>query len=192
MTRQAALRLYPDPKESERVHTPRGASATAEGERLVVRDARGAIVVVYDAEAGSATIVAPVGDLRLAAPTGNVVIEAGEDVELSSRRTVRTRAVAVESDADVTRFRSKAFEVVTGVWQTTARTVVHGVGSWSLGAERVLERANDVVRAVQGLMETRAGRVRTVVQDTTQVRSGSTSISSKEDTFIDGRRVLLG
>jgi hypothetical protein len=48
------------------VETPQGASATAEGDRLVVRNFRGEVVVTYDAATGSATISAPAGDLRLA------------------------------------------------------------------------------------------------------------------------------
>ena len=52
------------------IRTPSGASAETEGERLVLRDARGAIVVVYDAERGTAEIAAPAGDLVLSAPQG--------------------------------------------------------------------------------------------------------------------------
>ncbi len=193
MTRnQAALRIVPTNSEDASVRTPLGASATVEGDRLVVRDPGGAIVVVYDAATGSATIAAPAGDLRLAAPCGKVVVEAGTDLELSSRATTRIRAVELDSDADVTRFRSKAIDVATGVMQATAQTVVLGVGRWNMTADRVLERANDVYRTVQGVIETRAGRLRSLVRETTQVRSGATSITSKEDTFIDGRRVLLG
>ena len=59
-------------------------------------------------------------------------------------------------------------------------------------AERILERANNVFRTVEGVIDTRAGRLRSLARETTQVRSGATSITSKEDTFIDGRRVLLG
>jgi hypothetical protein len=192
MTRnQAALRIVPTSSEEVSVRTPLGASATAEGDKLVVRDPGGAIVVVYDAATGSATIAAPAGDLHLAA-RGKVVVEAGTDLELSSRATTRIRAVELDSDADVTRFRSKAIDVATGVMQATAQTVVLGVGRWNMTADRVMERANDVYRTVQGVIETRAGRLRSLVRETTQVRSGATSITSKEDTFIDGRRVLLG
>lgn len=193
MRNQSALRMVPEQSEDlSSVRTSLGASATVDGDKVVVRDPRGEIVVVYDAATGSATIAAPSGDLHLAAPRGKVVVEAGTDLELSARATTRIRSVELDADADVTRVRSKAFEVATGVMQATARTVVLGVGRWDMTADRVMERANDVYRNVQGVVETRAGRLRSLVRGLTQVRSGATSITSKEDTFLDGRRVLLG
>ena len=61
---QAALRIVPVLATDALVVTPNGASATVEGERIVLRDPRGAVVVVYDAETVSATIAAPHGNLR--------------------------------------------------------------------------------------------------------------------------------
>ena len=61
---QAALRIVPVLATDALVVTPNGASATVEGERLVLRDPKGAVVVVYDAETGSATIAMLQGNLR--------------------------------------------------------------------------------------------------------------------------------
>lgn len=192
MTRnQAALRVVSEPSPP-RVETPLGASATAEGDTLVVRDPGGAIVVQYDAATGTATIAAPSGDLRLAAPAGKVVIDAGTDLELGARQKTTIRSVELESDADLTRLRSKALDLASGVVEASAQTVVLGVGRWNMTAERVIEKAADVYRNVEGLLETRAGRLRSLVRGATQMRSGTTSITSKEDTSVDGRRVLLG
>jgi len=193
MTRnQAALRVVPNEPGEPRIETPLGASATVEGDTLVVRDPRGEIVVKYDAATGSATIAAPGGDLRLAAPSGKVVIDAGTDLELSARAKTSIHSVELEADADLTHLRSKALDLASGAIQASAQTVVIGVGRWNMTAERVIEKATDVFRNIEGVIETRAGRLRSLIRGATQMRSGTTSITSKEDTSVDGRRVLLG
>lgn len=191
MTRnQSALRVIEDPGPG--VSTPAGATATVEGEVIVVRDPRGAIVVQYDAVTGSATIAAPSGDLRLVSPTGKVVIDAATDLELRARAKTTMRSVELETDADHTHVHAKALQLASGVVEATAQTVVFGVGSWNLTADRVLEKATDVYRTIEGIMETRAGKWRALIRGATQWRSDTTSVVSKQDTSIDGRRVLLG
>ena len=189
---QAALRVVPNGPGAPRIETPLGASAMVEGDTLVVRDPRGEIVVQYDAATGSATIAAPGGDLRLAAPMGKVVIDAGTDLELSARAKTSIHSVEFEADADLTRLRSKALDIASGAIEASAQTVVIGVGRWNMTAERVIEKANDIYRNIEGVIETRAGRLRSLIRGATQMRSGTTSIVSKEDTSVDGRRVLLG
>ncbi|HEX3344416.1 MAG TPA: hypothetical protein VHS09_07570, partial [Polyangiaceae bacterium] len=80
--RRASSLAAPHPVEPvvalREVRTPGGASAEVDGERLVLRDSRGAIVVVYDAERGTAEIAAPRGDLVLNAPHGKITLKARE------------------------------------------------------------------------------------------------------------------
>jgi hypothetical protein len=131
-----------------RVSTPGGASAEADGERLVVRDARGSIVVVYDAERGTAEIVAPGGDLLLSAPHGKIALRAAE----------------VECEA----------------------------GRIELRADRILERARDVYREVEGLLHTRAERIRTLATGAVHLFGKRVNVLAEEDAAVDGKRVLLG
>jgi hypothetical protein len=130
------------------VETPSGASAEADGERLVVRDARGVIVVVYDAERGTAEIVAPAGDLVLSAPHGKIALRAAE-VECAAGRI-------------------------------------------ELRADRILERARDVYREVEDLLQTRVGRARTIARAAYQVFANRVNVAAEEDAALDGKRVLLG
>ena len=187
----SALRILHDPAPTPRIDTPAGASATSDGDTIIVRDPRGAIVVTYDAVSGSATIAAPEGDLRLSA-AGKVVVEAGTTLELSARAKTRIQSVELELAADFAHLRTKALSVVSGAIEGSASNVALRLGRCHITAERMLERARDVYRDVEGVIETRAGRMRTLVRGATQVRSGSTSIVSEDDTFIDGSRVLLG
>jgi len=119
-----------------------------DGERLVVRDARGAIVVTYDAERGTAEIVAPKGDLVLSAPHGKIAM----------------KALGVECDA----------------------------GRIELRADRIFEHARDLYRDVEGLLQTRAERVRTLATGAYQLFAKRVNVLAEEDTAIDGKRVLLG
>jgi hypothetical protein len=131
-----------------RVATPSGASAEVEGERLVVRDPRGAIVVVYDAQRGTAEIVAPSGDLVLSAPRGKIALKANE----------------VECTA----------------------------GRIELRADRIFERARDVYRDIEDLLQTRTGRVRTIARAAYHVFANRVNVAAEEDAALDGKRVLLG
>jgi proline racemase len=130
------------------IQTASGASAEADGERLVVRDARGAIVVVYDAEKGTAEIVAPAGDLVLSAPNGKIALRASE----------------VECEA----------------------------GRIELRADRIFERARDVYRDVEGLLQTRVERLRTIARGAYHVFANRVNVAAEEDAAVDGKRVLLG
>jgi hypothetical protein len=130
------------------VRTPGGASAEVDGERLVLRDARGSIVVVYDAERGTAEIAAPKGDLVLSAPHGKIALKARE----------------VECEA----------------------------GRIELRADRIIERARDIYRDVEGLLQTRAERMRTLATGAYQLFAKRVNVLAEEDAAVDGKRVLLG
>jgi hypothetical protein len=142
--------------------TADGASAALERGTLVIRSPSGEAVVRYDAQAGL-QVIAPDGDLTLAAPKGRVVVQAGTEVVLeASRLTLRA--------AELTQL----------------------VGRWELRAERIVESAKDVYRDVAELLQQRAGRARTLVRGVSQLVAGRTEIVSDEDTVVDGKRVLLG
>lgn len=147
-----------------RVETKSGASAEVSGELVVLRDRRGAVVVVFDAERGSAEVFAPSGDLTLAAPSGKVVLRAGTAVEVHA--------------AERTELRSSE--------------VVIAAGKLDIRAQRIVERAEEVYREIEGLLQVRAGRVRSIVRDAYHLLAKRTRIVSEEDTSVDGKRVLLG
>ncbi|MBK8258831.1 MAG: DUF3540 domain-containing protein [Polyangiaceae bacterium] len=75
---------------------------------------------------------------------------------------------------------------------TTANEVVEHVGRHERTAERIVESAQNVFTNVTELLQTTAGRTRTIVEGDCDVHAGRTAIVSSEDTLIDGKRVLLG
>jgi hypothetical protein len=129
------------------VATPSGASASVEGDRIALRDAAGRLLLTLDGATGELRLEAQ-KDLRLSAPEGRVVVEAGA-LDLS-------------------------------------------VGHYELRAQRIIERTTDAFRTAEGILETRARHARLLVSRTLELFGRRTTISSEEDTRIDGKRVLLG
>lgn len=201
------------------ISTREGVIASVEGSSIAIRDASGALAVEYDAAAGTARVAAPRGDLTLAAPKGKVVVEAATDIELRAQRDVLHRAarriaceagssaepgfvveraaVRVTTNAlNVTSERASLHttegHVIAERIETTAAQIVSTVGRMEVRAERLIERAKDAYREVDGLLQTRAGRARSLIREAYQLVSERTSLVSKKETSIDGERVLLG
>jgi hypothetical protein len=194
-----------------------GASVTVQRGEAEIRDAEGRLMVRY--ADGAVEVAAPAGDLVLAAPTGRVVVRAGADVEVHAQRDIRheaTRSVEilagaakapqVRVDATATKVKSAKLEVESKVADvvvgraavvarritTTAETIAQHAETLEVQAHRVVEKARDVFRTASDLLETRAGRARTVIRGLYALSSERTTMASKDDTSIDGKRVLLG
>jgi hypothetical protein len=202
------------------VTAPDGARVALVDGALELVDREGRLLVRY---VDGVAEVSPVsGDLRLAAPRGEVRIEAGTDVVVSARRDVailgdRTAelgagargidlpsSVRVEargasitgSHVDVTsratRVTSGEATLVARAARTSATKIETTATRIETTAEHVVVRAKTLVQDVTGLLESKLGRVRTLVKGSFTLRSKSTSMKSQEDTSVDGNRVLLG
>jgi hypothetical protein len=194
-----------------------GGSVSIAGDTVVVRDPAGRILIRYGE--GTAEIAVPEGDLTLSAPKGRVVLEAGLDVCIEATRdvvhhagrrvdlaagpaaapqvriepgatTVKTAKVTVESTQ--ARLVSSKIAVIAGHIATTAEEIAQNVGRYELTANRLIERTQSSFRDVKDLAQSRIGRMRTVVSDVYSVYSRRSVLVSKEETSIDGSKVLLG
>ena len=195
-----------------------GARAEIDGGRLELRDADGRLLVRY--EDGHAEIAAPAGDLRLTAPKGRVVIESALDVALKSGRDVRvetSRRFEVSAQADAggstlsldpkrvslsaphVEVTSKSARLATSratifarTIATTAEQIAQKVVKYELTAERIVERTQDAFRDASGLAQMRVGRFRAIVKDVFSMNARRTVLLSKDETTIDGEKILLG
>lgn len=187
------------------VHLPDGTTATRVGDALEVTAPDGMLLVRY--ENGVMTIAPPKGDLELSAPHGRVVIKsaldvvveaardvtysAGRKLELGAREaTLRTQALEVESKS--ARFVSGSASVLARSITTSAETIATKCVKLETEATKIVERAKDVYRDVSGLAQSRLGRARTLVRDVFALESRRTTLRSKEDTAIDGEKILIG
>lgn len=194
-----------------------GGSVAIAGDTVVIRDPEGRILIRYGN--GSAEIAVPAGDLTLSAPRGRVVLQSGLDVCVEAARDVVNRAgrrvdlaagpaaapqvriepnattvkaTRVSVEAGQARLVSAKIAVIAGHIASTADEIAQNVGRYELTANRLIERTQSSFRDVKDLAQSRIGRVRTVVSDVYAVYSRRSVLVSKEETSIDGSKVLLG
>jgi len=182
-----------------------GATAALEDGALALRGPDGALLVRY-AE-GCVAIAPPSGDLRLAAPAGRVIIEAGQDIVVRAARDLAHeagRAMHLEAPAASLKAKRLAVEaregrltaglatvlarrITTSAEAVTVRCVRH-----ELEATKLVERTREAFRDTEDLAQTRVGRSRTVVKDVYSLFSRRAVMVSREETSVDGRKILIG
>jgi len=125
--------------------------------------------VVVRRGADASFVVGVLGEARRRSP----VRQEGDDVVLSAPGRVVLRA-------------GESVEL------RGAQSVIVEAPRLETRARRIFEAAEDVYREAQGLSQTRAGRVRFLVEGALQMFARRTTLASEEETVVDGRRVLLG
>lgn len=215
----ASASVQVEPEESHEVlRLPKGESVTLENGGIALRDAEGRVLVRY--ADGVAEVVSPKGDLILAAPAGRVVLRSGLDVEIEAARDVvqhASRKVSISAGADRGRpavavegdrvsvsthtLEAQAVEsrLVTGkatvIAQHIATLAKHAattVDRWELRATRMVHAARDAFVDVTDLAQSRLGRARVLVKGAYTLRARRAMVASKEETKVDGKKVLLG
>lgn len=198
---------------------PDGSSASVVHGAIEVKDPEGRLVVRYSN--GTAEIAAPERDLVLRAPNGQVRFQAGTDIAFDATRdlvhtagrrialgsgpsaaekpqlrvdaqTTSLRSDNLEVQSKKSRFVSGRAEVLLRTLATTAEKIAVRVTDHELTATRVVERATEAFREVKDLLSTRAGRARTEVEGSLTFESGRTQLVSREETTVDGKKILLG
>lgn len=192
-----------------------GAAATLREGGLELRDGAGRLLFRYCD--GSAEIVAPAGDLTLAAPGGRVRLQSALDIELDATRDVIVRAkrqaairvgeteplcatttkTTISGDVIEVRGRTgklivESAEAIATRLSTTAERVAYNVSRFEVTADRIVEKSRTAFRDVLDLLQVRVGRARNIVRDTYTLHAKRTTMVSEGDTNVTGRRVLLG
>jgi hypothetical protein len=191
-----------------------GSRVEVRGEAFELRDAEDRLLVRY--QDGAAEVTAPEKDLVLSAPHGRVVMRAATDVAIEAARDVTQQAgrrlelgshkarIALEprgATVESPRLDVRANESHVAIGKTTlvaktiavtANRVAQNVERYEIYAEKLVERARDSLREVSGIAESRAGRLKQVVESLYSLRTGRTTLLSKGDTSIDGEHILLG
>jgi uncharacterized protein DUF3540 len=106
--------------------------------------------------------------------------------------TTTVKATKLNVEANQARLVSAKIAVIAGHIASTAEEIAQNVGRYELTANRLIERTQCSFRDVKDLAQSRIGRVRTVVNDVYAVYSRRAVLVSKEETSIDGSKVLLG
>lgn len=189
--------------------------------RIQVHDERGALIFEYRPSEGRSVVYAPSGDLELRADAGSIDLVAAESVRVKSTRAVvleSDEAVHLEVSeagcASVSRLsvlrraavlvsplvsaRAARAEIETDEGRVRARTLestiehaLEVVEVLETRAGRILERAKESYREVEGLSQTRAGRLRLVAEKTLHALGQRTLLKAYEDMKLRGEKIYI-
>jgi hypothetical protein len=188
---------------------------------LRVYSRRNALVVEYDPGVERTRITPEAGDLELAAASGNLALRAAGSVAIEGGVVaVRSRSgigLAVEDASGATRavlaldggrarIAAPALDVAARraslraeEARYTGRDLLAEVASLRVVAGRVetlartvVEKARNLYRSVEELLETRAGRVRAVVDGTYHLKARDAVVRAEREVDVDGEKIRLG
>jgi hypothetical protein len=157
-------------RQEPRLQTPSGASAELDAARETLRlsDAGGQLVCEFDGT------------------TGRLIVHTRGEVEVTtSGAALGFNAARITFNADLMELRAKT---LTAEFEQATWTAER----WELRATRLAERARDKLVDIENALHLRAGRVRSLVSETWELVSRRTRMVSKENTSIDGEKILLG
>ncbi|MCB9596244.1 MAG: DUF3540 domain-containing protein [Sandaracinaceae bacterium] len=183
--------------------TSDGVHAAIERDVLTVRGASGEVLFTHDARSGQSTVrgrdVRVVAD-AVALSGRTVQIDGAEAVRVTQGEqslsldprgtTLTTRALHTEADEARLSFRDVVFGA--GRVESVVDRARHAVEAVEITAGRIVERTKDVFREVEGVSQTRAGRLRLVTEGVFSVLSGRTSIEAEDDLSLVAERIELG
>jgi hypothetical protein len=186
------------PTGSESIVATDGAYAELVDDGISFFDPAGRLLIRY--EDGALTVRPPKGDLVLGSTTGavriaaatDVVVEAQRDVGLHAPRKLSLGADKVTVDARVTKVIGDLAEITASRFSVAAKEIVTTAERCETAAAKMVTRSREKVEEVTGVLTQKLGRFRGVVAEAYALRTGRTDLRSKDDTSIDGKRVLLG
>ena len=180
------------------------------------------LAVERDDDTGRTRITLPSGDLELSAANGQVILHGAGGVQIASERDVslaagrRASIGSVDAEGEVrsgARFEGGTAEIKAGVLATRAAhlhtlaediTVIAArmdqhlerlrqhASHIEIEATEIVEKAKDSYREVEGLAQTRAGRLRWVARSTLHALAQRAKMKAESIFAIDGESIHLG
>lgn len=144
------------------LRTPTGLAAAMNGDRIAILDREGRLLVEVR-EDGSVALSVQEGDLHLSAARGRVCIDAAAGVRIGAPQIVLETA---------------HLRHVVGVLETHAR--------------RIVEKARDAYRDVEGTSQLRAGQLRLVASKTLRAIAERVRMRASEDAKVQAEKIYLG
>lgn len=195
---QARLRVIEPPgAEVASVATSDGSRAVVErdeagDERLAVRDGRGVLLFEYSPGASRCVVHAPTRDLVLRADEGSIDLVAAQGIRLRGEELVTVETETLRTKASRAEVELDEAMVTAGVLTSSFRRVRQTVDILETSAGRIVERARETYREVEGLAQVRAERIRHVAERTVHVLATHTLFKAREDLKLKGEKIHLG
>ena len=145
----------------------------AKDEEQVVRlnDAEGRLLIEYDTQTARLKLYVPEGNLEICAPQGEVGIHAHGLLRLQSDTSIAIEAPVVRLSGEAGEVHMRTLDVL---------------------AFRVRSRVQNAYHEIEGLMQTRAKRLRTWIKESLYLRGEHLNLRAEEDLKLDGKQVHLG
>ncbi|BCE02024.1 DUF3540 domain-containing protein [Marinicellulosiphila megalodicopiae] len=196
-------------------------SYTKEGsECLAVEDENGFLLFEYDSVKKQSKIFSPKGDLTFSALEGGINLYSAEHIkchsigaiDLQSSTAAQLRVANHEKQTAIN-LSNEAMSISTNqlaleanqaqvnvdhshlVGKTLNTVLDHSklmVTKLETHAGRILENAKNIYRNIEQLSQTKAKRMRTMVEKDYQLKSESSTIHAKKNINIDGEKINLG
>lgn len=138
----------------------------------------------------NAEIVFPTG-AQLHCPSGSLSLKA-ESVNINGTNTLDLNARTLSVQSTDAQLRSTNFDTWIGKLDARALSVKVVANQVSTVVGRLIERAKQRFQWIEGVHETRAGRIRMASSDRIQMTSKHTSIRAEGYVKIDGEKIDLG
>lgn len=201
---------------------PGGATAAVgtDGDTLDVRSPEGRLLFQYESRTGACRVYAPTGDLELHSG-GAIRLVAADGIRLEGREVTAAAAIGVslrtglpgatESSAlrmthghlgmtaPSLRVDAAAAQVAIGraryrgdEVRLTAKSGHFDFTTLETTAKRIWQKGKELVQRIEGLCDQRAGRLRTLVDGSMELKGDTVFLKGKDAVRIDGKRIDLG
>jgi phage baseplate assembly protein gpV len=192
----------------------------ADGERLKVFNSNDEMVVDYHAATHTVNVTSESGDLALASTTGSIALHAAKDivlnapqVRLDADRDLELRVKAENGNGPALSMQNRRMQLSSPLMEITSQRVrlffaeVKLTGKTLLGrigdvqfvtrkiesvADTVLAKARNVYRTIAELSQLKAGRQRTLIENSSHMKARKTILKSEEDFKVKAEKIHLG
>ncbi|HZE96191.1 MAG TPA: DUF3540 domain-containing protein [Planctomycetota bacterium] len=172
-----------------------GIRPTPAGEILETRDSRGQLVFEFNAASGRAVLHFGGSGLRLQAVDGRVEIVSESTIAIRSEGGIElegARGVRLACGPHAATVTPEGIDVDAAAARVRVDDARVSCGKLEQKVDRVLLWAKDVYHRIEGLLHTRAGRVRTEAERDHLVQAERARLQAEGDVHVQGRTVNLG
>lgn len=153
----------------QQVELEDGSLAEISSSSMELRSPEGRLLVRYNASLQRLELTSE-GDLSLTAPNGSITLDAEQELNLKAPKG----------------------QLELGSMQLRSDHANFEFGKLELRSERLIGKLAESFVDITRIAESRVHRMRTLVKTSLELAAERTSLRSKQDTRIDGKRILLG
>jgi hypothetical protein len=163
-----------------------------QGEKLRVFSKEGGLIFEYDADTGKSRVDIPVGDLEVTTKEGHIAFTSAKGIRFCSQTTIDMQSAELGINArrgdiliETAKYQGKKFSGEI----SHIKLIMDRLETF---ADKVIAKAKNVYKTVEGLTQLRTGRLRTLVERTYQLKSKKALLKAEEDFKVRAEKIYLG